>query len=106
MSEDNLFQEYIDRFSGVKKHISEDIIAYEWIYVNVDNEFEFLNNTFKIDDSVHEYKVYNKYSESVDYLNNSSMDEILVTIDKNSNLKFYNQNLNEISIDNIIHVKG
>lgn len=78
--------------------------ATEWRYVNVDNEFTFMGKVFIIDDSVEEYKVYNKVGIVDDYTNESYMEEILISIDKNNNLRFYNQNYDEIK-SNLIIVK-
>lgn len=66
--------------------------ATAWCYVNTENEFKFLNATFTIDNSVEEYKVHNKAGEVEDYTNEAYMEEILVVIAKDNDLKFYNQN--------------
>ena len=69
-----------------------DSKATEWCYVNTDNEFTFMNQTFIINESVEEYKVHNKAGTVEDYTNEAYMEEILVAIDKEGILKFYNQN--------------
>jgi hypothetical protein len=66
--------------------------ATQWCYVNTDNEFKFMSETFVIDQSVEEYKVHNKAGEVENYTNEAYMEDILAVIDKDNNLKFYNQN--------------
>lgn len=66
--------------------------ANQWCYVNTENEFTFLNKTFVIDEKVEEYKVHNKAGTVEDYTNEAYMEEILVVMDKQDSLKFYNQN--------------
>lgn len=66
--------------------------ATQWCYVNIDNEFNFMNQIFIINNNVDEYKVHNKAWEVEDFTNEAYMEEILVIMDKNNNLKFYNQN--------------
>lgn len=70
--------------------------ASQWCYVNVDNEFKFMGNTFVIDESVEEYKVYNKAGEIDDFTNEAYMEEILVVLYEDDTLKFYNQNFDII----------
>lgn len=72
--------------------------ATQWCYVNTDNEFAFMNQNFIIDESVEEYKVHNKAFEVEDYTNEAYMEEILVAIDNENNLRFYNQNYDEIDV--------
>jgi len=76
--------------------IRENSKILEWCYVNTDNEFEFMNRTFAIDESVEQYKVYNKAGEADDYTNEAMMDKILVVVDNDIKLRFYDQDLNEI----------
>lgn len=64
----------------------------QWCYVNTDNEFVFRGKEFVISDKVEEYKVYNKAGTVLDYTNEAYMEEILVVIDKDDEIKFYNQN--------------
>ena len=66
--------------------------ATQWCYVNTDNEFTFMSQIFVIDQSVEEYKVHNKAGTVEDYTNEAYMEDILAVIDKDNNLKFYNQN--------------
>lgn len=68
----------------------------QWCYVNTENEFNFLNTVFIIDNSVEEYKVHNKAGTVSDYTNEAYMEEILATIDIDNTLKFYNQNYDEV----------
>lgn len=63
----------------------------KWCYVNTDNEFRFANHTYVIDNSVEEYKVYNKAGTTFDYTNEAYMEQVLVVIDNNNDIKFYNQ---------------
>lgn len=70
--------------------------ATEWRYVNTDNEFKFMNQIFVIDESIEEYKVHNKAGTVEDYTNEAYMDEILVALMSDNNLKFYNQNYDEV----------
>lgn len=74
-----------------------------WCYVNTDNEFNFMNNTYIIDNSVEEYKVHNKAGTIEDYTNEAYMEEILAVVDFENNLKFYNQNYDEVEL---VSVKG
>ncbi|MER2009359.1 MAG: hypothetical protein ABS939_18060 [Psychrobacillus sp.] len=66
--------------------------ATQWCYVNTDNKFTFMNQVFTINEEVEDYKVYNKAGSVEDYTNEAYMEEILVVIDKENILKFYNQN--------------
>ena len=72
--------------------ILTDVKAVQWCYVNTENEFVFMDNVFIIDKKVKEYKVYHKSFEYENYTNEAEMEEILVVIDNDNNLKFYNQN--------------
>jgi len=84
--------------SRLKKSISilSNSKASQWCYVNTDNEFIFMDNVFVIDDSVKEYKVYNKFGEVDDFTNEAYMEEILVILSNDDSLKFYNQNFDAI----------
>lgn len=66
--------------------------ATQWCYVNTENEFTFLGQPFIIGDTVEEYKVHNKAYDVEDYTNEAFMEEILVVLDSENNVKFYNQN--------------
>jgi len=79
--------------------------ATEWRYVNTENEFTFMNQTFVIDEKVEEYKVHNRAGEVEDFTNEAYMEEILVVIDNNNNIKFYNQNYDLVD-DRMVRVKG
>lgn len=68
----------------------------KWKYVDANNEFVFMEKVFVIDDSVEEYKVYQKAGVVEDFTNEAYMDEILIAIDNDNNLRFYNQNYDEI----------
>lgn len=68
----------------------------EWCYVNTDNEFKFMSLTLFIDESVEDYKVYNKAGTVEDYTNEAYMEEILVAHSEDGILKFYNQNYDEV----------
>lgn len=69
----------------------------KWCYVNTDNEFKFMNKLFVIDESVEDYKVHNKAGTVIDYTNEAYMEEILVVIDLDNHIKFYNQNYEHIN---------
>ncbi len=73
--------------------------ATQWCYVNTDNEFDFLGKTFLIEESVEEYKVHRKAGEVEDFTNEAYMDEIMVSIDNQGYMRFYNQNYDEIHTD-------
>ena len=73
-------------------NILKNAKATQWCYVNTDNEFQFMDTTFVIDESVEEYRVVNKAGEVEDFTNEAYMEEILVVIDNNHHVKFYNQN--------------
>lgn len=79
--------------------------ATQWCYVNTENEFDFLGQTFVISQDVKEYRVHNKASEIEDYTNEAYMEEVLVVLDEGNSLKFYNQNYDEIELA-FISVKG
>lgn len=81
-----------------------DAILFGWYYVNADNEFLLLDNIFKIDDDVDDYKVHYKYNDLYEFKNKSSMDIILVIIDSNYRIRFFNQNYEEID-KNFINIK-
>lgn len=85
-------------------NIITNSLVTEWKYVNIHNEFEFMNKTFVIDDSVDEYKVYNKAGVVEDFTNESYMEEILISLDKNNNLRFYNQNYDEVD-SSLVRIK-
>ena len=72
--------------------------ATEWCYVNTDNEFNFMNQTFVISESVKEYEVHNKAGEVDDYTNEAYMEEVLVIVTHEDRILFFNQNYD--SIDN------
>lgn len=73
----------------------------QWCYVDTENEFKFEGNTYKIDESVKEYKVHNKaqYINGVlnDFTNEALMEEVFVVVDKQGKLHFYNQYLEPIN---------
>ena len=66
--------------------------ATQWCYVNTENEFKFMDNTFVIDDNVEDYKVRNKYGVVEDYTNEAYMELILAVLRKDGYVQFYNQN--------------
>ena len=74
----------------------------QWRTVDTENEFTFMNQVFKIDESVPEYKVYEKAGTIANYTNKAHMDKVLVVLDTENQIKFYNQNYS--SIDNAIGV--
>lgn len=76
--------------------ILENTKATQWCYVNIDNEFEFMNRIFVIDEAIDEYKVYNKAGTTYDYTNDAHMDCILVIMDSEDRLTFYNQNYDPV----------
>lgn len=76
----------------------------QWCYVDTENEFNFMNEIFVIDQKVKEYVVYNKAGSVDDYTNEAYMEQILVVIDNENRLNFYNQNYDHIDPD-LIRVK-
>lgn len=66
--------------------------AIKWCYVNTENEFIFMNQVFIIDERVPEYKVHNKAGTIEDYTNEAYMEEVLVVLNCNNELTYYNQN--------------
>lgn len=72
--------------------ILEDAKEMQWCYVDTDNEFTFSNTLYVIDDCVAEYKVHNKAGTTEDFTNEAYMEEILVVINNDNNIAFYNQN--------------
>ena len=79
--------------------------TYQWCYVNTDNEFKFMDGVFKISEDVTEYKVYKKAGTVEDFTNEAFMEEILVVVDENDTLKFYNQNFDHINNEDIKTLK-
>lgn len=94
-----------ETFRVRRNKIRENSKVAEWRYVNTDNEFEFMGRTFVIDESVEQYKVYNKAGEVYDYTNEAMMDRILIVVDNENRLRFYDQDLNEID-GSLIQVLG
>jgi hypothetical protein len=78
--------------------------ATQWCYVNTENEFEFMNRTFVISNKVEEYKVHNKAGEVEDYTNEAYMEEILVVVDNEDKLLFFNQNYDSVE-NRLVKVK-
>lgn len=70
--------------------------ATEWCRVNIDNEFNFMNKTFVIDEKISEYKVHNKAGTMYDYTNEAYMDSILVVVNSEERIVFYNQLYDEV----------
>lgn len=64
--------------------------------VNADNEFQFMNRTYKISDELTEYAVRNKYDEVYDYTNESLMSKIIVVQSDDDSLIFYDESTNKI----------
>lgn len=85
--------------------IQENSKALQWAYVDTDNEFVFMDKTFVISEKVEEYRVYNKAGLIEDYTNECYMDKILVVLDKNDKLNFFNQKYDKID-NKYITVKG
>lgn len=83
------------------QNILSNAKASQWCYVNTENEFLFMGNIFIIDDSVEDYKVYNKAGEVDDFTNEAYMEEVLAVLDNNGNIKFYNQNYDLIEDINL-----
>ncbi|SDX95002.1 hypothetical protein SAMN05444416_10183 [Thermoactinomyces sp. DSM 45892] len=83
--------------------------AYQWCYVDTENTFTFMNHTLQISEDVKEYAVYNKakYTNGAlnQYSNKASMEKILIVMNANNQLNFYNENFNPIPFEHI-QVKG
>lgn len=77
--------------------ILNDSKVTEWKYVNTDNEFVFMGQVFKIDESLDEYKVHNKAGTVEDFTNEAYMEEVLISLGEDNHLRFYNQNYEEIN---------
>jgi hypothetical protein len=83
--------------------IEELIIASHnagWSIVDVDNNFTFDGNAYKIDDSVKQYTVLNKPKKVNgvlnDWTNEAAMNMIFV-VDTGDELRFFDENLAEVS---------
>lgn len=63
----------------------------EWCLVNTENEFNFMGDTYKIDESVEEYKVFKKAGEVENYTNEAYMEQVLVVVDNGMAKHYYNQ---------------
>jgi len=64
-------------YSKFKKSDNNEI---KWCYVNTENEFEFLGSTYIIDNTVEQYKVYNKSGDVENYTNEAYMEQILAVL--------------------------
>lgn len=84
--------------------ILKNACATMWCYVNTENEFTFVNQTFVISEEVGDYKVYQKAGTVDDYTNEAYMDSVLVAINSLNSLSFYNQNYDEIE-NSLVQVK-
>lgn len=93
---------------GNKKHtrfekgtaIKEMTNSSKWCCVNTENEFIFMGQTFVIPENNENYKVINKASEIEDYTNEAYMEEILVVVDNNHSIWFYDQNFD--FVENVV----
>lgn len=77
----------------------------QWCIVDIDNKFQFESNKFEINENVKQYLVLNKPSKNENgeynnWTNEASMSQILV-IDNGEEMRFFDENLIEISSDNI-----
>ena len=77
-----------------------------WQRVNIHNEFQFMQDTYKIDTSVEEYKVYNKAGEVEEYTNEAYMETILIVEDAEGTITFYNENYDLIESKFVKRDKG
>lgn len=91
----------MELFNRLNIDILSESIVCKWCYVNTDNEFTFMGEVFLIDKDVEDYKVHKKAGEIEDYTNESSMEEVLVALDGNYNLRFFNQSYKEIDKEKI-----
>lgn len=73
----------------------------EWCIVDTENEFEFKENKCKIDEGVAQYSIRMKKPNYDDYKSDYQMDRILV-YEQENDLYFYDQNINQMSSDDII----
>lgn len=71
--------------------IVENALATKWCYVNTENEFNFINQKFVIDQSVEQYKVHNKSGTVEDFTNEAYMEQILVVVNTDG-IAYYDQN--------------
>lgn len=92
----------LDRITLVLKDAKESV----WQRVNIHNEFQFKLDTYKIDESVEEYKVYNKAGEVEDYTNEANMETILIVEDAEGTIAFYNENYDLIESKFVKRDKG
>lgn len=92
----------------VKKveHALNDAKVSQWCRVDINNEFKFMDKVFSINESVEDYKVYNKAGEVEDYTNEAYMEEILAVLYNNSDLRFYSQNYEQIVDVTLISTLG
>lgn len=79
--------------------------AIQWCYVNTDNEFTFMDKVFVINEDVEEYKVHNKAGSVEDYTNEAYMEEILVSVNNDNQIRFYNQNYDLVD-GRFVKIKG
>ena len=76
----------------MKDNIFFDNLPYQATHcvVNIDNEFMYKNNKYKIDESLEQYKVYD-----IPTLNKAEMDSIVI-IEQNGNTFYFDQKLNSL----------
>lgn len=77
-----------------------------WQRVNIHNEFQFMQDTYKIDESVKEYKVFNKAGEIEDYTNEAYMETILIVVDEEDTITYYNENYDLVESKFVKRDKG
>ena len=69
----------------------EYLKKFSWKLVDADGVFKVNNQSFKLDDSILEYRVHNKYNESKNYTNESVMMYVGVAEYINGVKYFYNE---------------
>jgi len=77
-----------------------------WQRVNIHNEFKFMQDTYEIDESVKEYKVFNKAGEIEDYTNEAYMETILIVVDTEDTITFYDENYDLVESKFVKRDKG
>lgn len=91
------------KFSRLEKStaITSNPKASQWCYVDINNEFNFMGHVFVIDSSIEQYKVHNKAGEVEDFTNEAYMEEVLVVLNKDDSVRFYDQNYDNIEDDKV-----
>lgn len=102
---ENTFYKQPGQYKYKRNGIIDSNKPYEkkWCIIDSNNTFHFKNNTYFID-NVKQYGKKVRHQNLDDYKNIFSMDKILV-LEQDSNVYYFDMNINRINNDNIIKIK-